>query len=143
MLELNWIFGADTVMGGVSEGYVQRDGNAARLTGTVSLDNNGGFIQMAADVAGLDGSGLRFQTRGDGAAYVLSLRTTALTRPWQSFRLHFVAPQAWTDVTLRFADVQAHRTDAVFHATQVRRLGVLAVGTARNVDVAVREMRTW
>ncbi len=49
-----WEYVADTVMGGVSRGEATQtvvDGRAAiRLTGEVSLDNNGGFVQIAFDL---------------------------------------------------------------------------------------------
>ncbi|MEM8578591.1 MAG: CIA30 family protein [Pseudomonadota bacterium] len=143
MLELDWTFGADTVMGGVSEGAVHTEADAARPTGTVSLENNGGFIQMASAAPGLDGAGLRFDARGDGGGYILSLRTTALSRPWQSFRFGFTAPQDWTGVELRWSEMQPHRTEAPFDPAEVRRIGILAVGTARTVDVSVRAMGVW
>ena len=46
----HWRFFADTVMGGVASGamrFVTEDGRThARMTGHVSTDNNGGFIQI-------------------------------------------------------------------------------------------------
>ena len=51
-----WDYVADRVMGGVSSGEAQivRDGadSAVHLTGTVSTDNNGGFIQVRHRFAG-------------------------------------------------------------------------------------------
>ncbi len=50
-IRADWGVVADTVMGGVSVGQVTSGiiykRHAARLTGKVSLDNNGGFVQMA------------------------------------------------------------------------------------------------
>ena len=54
--ETRWQFIADTVMGGVSRGEVafeDEGGNAyARMTGKVSTENNGGFIQIRLTLAG-------------------------------------------------------------------------------------------
>ena len=48
--EKRWIFFADTVMGGKSSGKVvfrnQNGMNYAHLSGTVTTENNGGFIQI-------------------------------------------------------------------------------------------------
>jgi hypothetical protein len=48
-----WYYFADTVMGGVSRGQILRKEILGRpameLQGTVSLENNGGFIQIAMD----------------------------------------------------------------------------------------------
>ena len=52
--ETRWRFFTDQVMGGVSTGQVALlpdEGGFARMTGTVSTDNNGGFIQMRLDLA--------------------------------------------------------------------------------------------
>ncbi|KAL3799974.1 hypothetical protein HJC23_007447 [Cyclotella cryptica] len=50
-----WLGITDRVMGGVSSGSLSRetiDGRVANvLRGTVSLENNGGFVQMATDLA--------------------------------------------------------------------------------------------
>ncbi|MEM6371737.1 MAG: CIA30 family protein [Pseudomonadota bacterium] len=142
-----WEYVADTVMGGVSRGSAtaqQVAGRAAmRLTGDVSLDNNGGFVQIAfdlADGAAFDASGyegIALEVYGNGAAYDLRLRTSALTRPWQSFRAEFVARPAWQRIEIPFAALQAHRTDAAFDPATLRRIGILAIGREMQADIAV------
>ncbi|MFT4619917.1 MAG: hypothetical protein ACI9KS_000438 [Sulfitobacter sp.] len=146
-LEPIWEYVADTVMGGVSRGAFAReivDGRrAARLFGRVSLENNGGFIQMAFDLAGggvFDArayDGIELVVQGNGAGYELRLRTTALTRPWQSYRTAFRAPGPWTQLRFPFAQFQAHRTDVAFDPATLRRMGVIAVGREMDVDVSV------
>ena len=53
-LKSRWEFVSDTVMGGVSQGRIEEvdifGRHATRLKGDVSLDNNGGFVQMAFDI---------------------------------------------------------------------------------------------
>lgn len=151
MMELDphWEFVGDTIMGGVSCGHVaqaQVAGRAAmRLTGDVSTDNGGGFIQMAFDVA-QDASGftgVALDVWGNGEHYDLRLRTTRLTRAWQSFRCDFVAPATWTTITVPFATLVAHRTEAIFDPSELRRVGVVAVGREFAVDVAVSGVRLF
>lgn len=146
-LKLDWEFVADTVMGGVSTGKVTWDADreTARLTGDVSLENNGGFVQMAADLAAgrqlFDASafdGVEIELRGNGEVYDLRLRTDALTRPWQSFRTDVVAPAEWTVIRVPFSAFQAHRTDVAFDPSRLRRVGVLAIGREFAADVSVR-----
>jgi len=52
---LQWMGITDRVMGGVSNGSLSRetiDGRASNvLRGNVSLENNGGFVQMATDLS--------------------------------------------------------------------------------------------
>jgi hypothetical protein len=150
----NWEFVADTVMGGVSTGQVQHveiaGRSAARLTGDVSLENNGGFVQMAFNLASDGGAldvseftGLEIEVYGNGEAYDLRLRTDQLTRPWQSFRTVFTAPPRWTTVRIPFSDIQPNKTDLSFDAKGLRRIGILAIGRAFEADVAVSAIRFY
>ena len=115
------------------------------LTGTVSTDNGGGFIQMAFDLAEDAGgwTGLELDVYGNDERYDLRLRTTRLTRAWQSFRTEFVATAAWTTIKVPFDTLEAYRTDAIFDASELRRVGVVAVGREFAVDVAVSGVRLY
>lgn len=151
-MTLDWEFVADTVMGGVSEGQVTWEdaGQIARLTGCVSLDNNGGFVQMAADFtegrAVFDASrfdGIEIELRGNGEQYDIRLRTDALNRPWQSFRTEIVAPENWTTLRVPFGKFEKHRTDAAFDPARLRRVGILAIGREFDADISVRAFRFY
>ncbi|WP_112321117.1 CIA30 family protein [Oceanibium sediminis] len=153
-LSPEWEYVADTVMGGVSTGRISRetlDGRAAvRLRGDVSLENNGGFVQMGFDLRPDGGvfdasayAGVELDVRGNGEAYDLRLRTDQLTRPWHSFRASFDAPGHWTSLRIPFADLVPHRTDAAFDPTRLRRIGVLAIGREFQADVAVAAVRLY
>jgi len=150
-LEPDWEYVADTVMGGVSVGQLSQEEvagrNAARLTGEVSLDNNGGFIQMAFDLAqgevldASDWQGIEVELRGNGATYEMRLRTDALTRPWQSYRAEFMAGDAWQTLRLPWADFEPRKTDVPFDPARLRRIGILAIGSEMQADVAVSAIR--
>lgn len=149
----------DTVMGGVSRGTLTRETvhgrQAYRLRGMVSLENNGGFIQMAADLpfgsgpsAGLrdkDGStfdasthaGIELDATGNGGTYNIHLRTSDLTHPWQSFRQSFIAGPAWETHRIAFTDFMPHRTETPLDLTKLRRIGILAIGRVFEADVSV------
>jgi len=45
-----WVYLADRVMGGISEGTAQFEDQVIRLSGEVSTANNGGFIQVRSPV---------------------------------------------------------------------------------------------
>lgn len=147
-IPVQWEYVADTVMGGVSRGgltFETVEGRAAaRLVGDVSLDNNGGFIQIASDLrpdgASFDArgwTGVEIEVLGNDHSYDLRLRTDALTRPWQSYRAAFDAVPEWTTLRLPFAGLEANRTDAPFDPARLRRIGILAIGEAFRADVAV------
>lgn len=146
-LSPNWEYVADTVMGGVSQGQARQEivqgRSAIRLTGSVSLDNNGGFVQIAFDLAkgasfdASDYTGIALEVLGNDQTYDLRVRTPALRRPWQSFRAEFKAPGTWTTVRVPFDRLVAHRTDATFDPAMLRRIGVLAIGREMTADIAV------
>lgn len=68
----------DDVMGGVSEGAFKRtDANTLLFSGTLSLENNGGFASIRGELPTLDLSGLSdlvVKARGDGRTYWIELR---------------------------------------------------------------------
>ncbi len=147
-LGTQWEAVSDQVMGGVSVPNLRFgafDGRqAGRLTGDVRLDTNGGFLQMALSLAKsgdtLDASAyraLQITVKGNGEEYGLHLRTTAITRPWQSYRNVFLAPPFWTVIDLPFARFQPHRLSTPFDPSRLTRLGIVAIGRAFSSDIAV------
>ncbi|MCC5956591.1 MAG: CIA30 family protein [Natronohydrobacter sp.] len=146
-----WRCVSDQVMGGVSRGQVQRariDGESAlHLTGTVSLENNGGFLQMALALSApgevLDASGyhgLELRVRGNGARYNLHLRSADMTAVWQSWRISFETCSEWRDLTLPFAQFTPHRTDLPVNPARLTRLGLVAIGQVMQVDLALSRL---
>lgn len=143
----------DGVMGGQSMGRLSRevlDGRRAlRLQGRVSLENNGGFLQMAVDLAAsgsLDArafSGIALTVQGNGEVYGLHLRTSDLTAPWQSYRQSFTATREWQTLTLPFAGFAPHRTTTPLNLAHLRRLGLIAIGRAFEVDLALADIRLY
>ena len=138
----------DRVMGGISEEAIALttiDGRrASRLTGDVRLENNGGFIQMALDLAPegrtLDASadtGVLLIARGNGESYGVHLRTPDCVRPWQSYRADFVAGPEWREIRLPFARFEPYRLTEPLNVRHLRRLGLVAIGRAFHADLAV------
>ncbi len=143
-----WGLVSDRVMGGVSEGALTTQEvagrRARRLTGEVSLENDGGFLQMTLDLrpdgAAMDGSGfagIELAVRGNGAEYNIHLRTDDVRHSWQSYRLTFVAPERWTTHRLTFADARPHRIDAPFRPDRLRRIGLVAIGREMRAHLAL------
>ena len=141
-------------MGGVSRGSVTSERvlgrNATRLRGQVSLENNGGFIQMALDLNAISSqvdfsswTGIEIDVVGNEETYDLRLRTNTLTKPWQSFRATFSASRQWKAVPILFTDIKPHRTDIEFNPSQLSRIGILAIGRVFNADIAVSAVRFY
>ncbi|MEO0618249.1 MAG: CIA30 family protein [Pseudomonadota bacterium] len=150
----SWQLVTDQVMGGVSRGTLERGSVAGRpalrMRGPVMLENNGGFIQMALDLApdggdfdARDFTGIALDVLGNGETYNIHLRTHDLTRPWQSYRQTFVAPAAWTTHELAFDDFTPHRTVAPLNLARLRRIGLVAIGRAFEADLAIGGVRFY
>lgn len=99
-----WFNVDDPVMGGVSSSRIVPLESAARFSGNVSLENNGGFasvrsrtLQPADDLRGYNA--LRARVKGDGKTYIFSLQTYTAPRLnyWQRFE---TVKDEWTEVTL-------------------------------------------
>lgn len=144
----DWQLVTDQVMGGISSGRLWRDTRAGRpclsMQGDVRLDNNGGFVQMALDLAqpgsvfdATDYSGIRLTVAGNGADYNAHLRTRDLTRVWQSYRAQFQTRPDWSEIMLPFARFQPHRTDLPLNLSRLHRLGLVAIGQAMQAELSV------
>lgn len=148
-IKASWEYVADDVMGGRSQGQMTHEtvqGRAAHvLRGQVSLENNGGFVQIATDVAmdAGDWDGLALDVLGNSKSYDVRLRTSQLARPWQSFRTELVAPPHWTTIYLPFSDFAAHKHDKPFDPGALTRIGILAIGRVFTAEIAVAGLRYY
>ena len=91
------------------------------------------------NASGFDG--VEIDVLGNDESYDLRLRTSELTRPWQSYRASFFAATQWTTVRISFADFKAHKTDICFKSSLLRRIGVLAIGRVFAADISVSGFR--
>ncbi|TVQ34935.1 MAG: CIA30 family protein [Geminicoccaceae bacterium] len=145
-----WRLFTDQVMGGVSAGSLTLEVVAGRpalhLRGGVRLENNGGFVQMARDVAhgkAFDASGFEafeLDVFGNGETYGLHLKTADTARPWQSYRQNFTAEPRWQRLRLPLAGFAPHRVEAPFDPSRLRRIGLVAIGRAFYADVALARL---
>jgi hypothetical protein len=145
-----WRLVTDGVMGGVSAGGLslgQIDGRRALcLRGEVRLENNGGFVQAALDLAPRGDlnarayTGLRLLVRGNGETYNLHLKTADLLLPWQSYRSSFPTGPEWREIRLPFGGFEHHRTGVPLNTGRLRSLGLVAIGRAFAAELCVAEI---
>jgi hypothetical protein len=140
--QVEWSYLADTVMGGVSEGAARMEDGALRLTGTVSTENRGGFIQVRTDMDGApEGSrGLRIEVRGNGEAYFIHLRTRRTRLPWQYYQARFETSADWREVALSWNDFRpsGRLLPAEPSPGDLRSVGLVAYGRDHQADVSMR-----
>ena len=150
-LGTRWRAVSDQVMGGISRAVVVHEvideRPCMRVSGDVLLENNGGFIQAALDLHPGNGTvdvsgytGVRMEVWGNGEEYAVHLRTPANVRSWQSYRSRFIAEPEWRTVDLPFEDFVPHRLEAPLDTSELRRIGLVAIGRAFYADFAVSEI---
>jgi hypothetical protein len=153
-LGTQWRAVSDRVMGGVSQAsiaYARANGkDCLHLTGDVRLDNNGGFIQAALDLAPpaqtLDASGYNgicLVVRGNSQQYSLHLRTPDAVRPWQSYRAHFSAGPEWETIDLAFDTFVPYRLESAMDITNLVRMGLVAIGRAFSADLSIARVSLY
>lgn len=143
----DWRVMTDTVMGGISDGRIEPSVIAGRpclrLSGAVSLENNGGFVQASLDLGAsgaLDASGydgIELDVYGNDERYNLHLRTADTRIVWQSYRAGFHAAPRWQTVRLPFAAFQPYRISQPLDLKTLRRLGLVAIGREMRADLCV------
>ncbi len=153
LLDAEWRMISDQVMGGVSSGRLLRERVLGRdalcLSGQVSTENNGGFIQMALDLDAMEAKdaptfdGLELWVMGNQQQYNIHLRTTNLWLPWQSYRASFFATPEWQQVNLPFASFEAYRTDTALDLSKLKRIGLVAIGHDFEAQLCVSDIQFY
>ena len=144
-----WEFITDQVMGGVSSGnltFMNENGaNFARMTGNVSLENNGGFIQFRRKVTShFDKSkqGLELKLRGNKQQYFVHIRTTGTFLPWQYYHAPFSSNSDWTIVRMPFSmfERSSGLLSKKITAKNIRSIGIVAFGREHEVQLDVEKI---
>jgi hypothetical protein len=147
--EKRWRFFTDGVMGGVSSGQVAfiREGDQvhARMTGTVSTENNGGFIQMRLELSDRVPEGVRgvyLVVRGNNQRYFVHLRTSGTVLPWQYYQSGFDVTGDWTEVRLPFDKFErsGRLLRSLPRVGSIKSVAVVAYGRDHAVEIDVREL---
>jgi hypothetical protein len=144
-----WRIFSDAVMGGLSAASVEAvdDGRPALcLRGQVRLENNGGFVQMALDLAAplpVSALGLEIDLRGRPLGYGLHLRTADMRAPWQAWRARLEPTPQWQTVRLPWSAFEPYRLQGVLDPTQVRRIGLLAIGEPGDAELCLGRLALY
>ena len=107
-----WSFFTDGVMGGLSIGKVNIDKidtvPCYRMTGKVTTENNGGFIQIRAltkpNIYIKEYKGIFLKVYGNSKNYNLHIRTGYTVAPWQYYSYSFFVENKWVEIKAPFAN---------------------------------------
>jgi hypothetical protein len=149
-----WRSFTDRVMGGASDGSHQVttiDGRrCVHLKGQVSLENQGGFVQVALSLEQnrrpFDASpykGLRIWVRGNGETYYIHLRTRQTSRPWFYYQASFTAGEKWQEVEIPFSQFVPENFRTDLDTTRLTRVAIVAAKKAFSADVAVSRIELY
>ena len=143
----DWKFFSDQVMGGVSEGktVLKKDKNKffLRLEGTVSTENNGGFIQVRKEYEIKDDAykGIRIKARGLESEYYVHVRTKKLFLPWQYYAGKFFVSKEWTNIEIKFDDFAKSNfyQPQKFKSSEIRSIAFVAFGKDFDAQLDILE----
>jgi hypothetical protein len=143
-----WDYVADGVMGGVSRGRAEmrpEGGGYVRLTGEVSTENDGGFVQVRRRLDGPwpdDVAAVTVEARGNGERYYVFLRPRDAARVFHSYRADFVAGPDWATHRLPLEGFRpSHEGMAPRLAPgDVAGIGLVAYGRDHRADLSVRRI---
>lgn len=148
-----WSLVTDDVMGGVSQGRLSIGKRAGvpclHMQGEVSLDNNGGFVQMTLNLSDRvlqnvsDYDGLLLEVSGNSEEYNVHLRTEDIWLPWQSYRTSFITTREWQQLYIPFAGFAPHRINQPLNTARLKRIGLVAIGRAFNADLCLARIALY
>jgi len=148
----NWVYFADTVMGGNSSGTAERVNvsgrSAIKLSGNVTTENNGGFIQVRRELEtgqDTDIEGISFETKGNGETYYIHIRNGSSRLPWQYYSASFQTSENWETVKIRLSDFQRSGS---FMAKSLKKktinsIGLVAYGKDHQALVLISNLKFY
>lgn len=144
-----WNYVSDQVMGGVSQGEVRIINNGAesyaQLTGEVSTENNGGFIQFRTDISTadkLEANGIYLKVRGNNQQYFVHLRTRGTLLPWQYYQSAFKVNDGWQTIKLPLESFapSSNWLRKKIKTSGLKSIGIVAFGRDHSANVSVSEV---
>jgi hypothetical protein len=134
--DAGWRGFSDRVMGGISDaafgGDVIAGKKCARMTGNVTRESNGGFIQMALTFgrnnAELDASaysGIELLVHGNNEDYNLHIRTADCGWYEDSYRTTFFAKDSWETIRLPWDVFEPNRVEEPLDTARITQFGIL------------------
>ncbi len=149
-----WRQYTDQVMGGVSTAsyaFEVIDGRRCiHLQGNVSLENRGGFVQVALPLRqngrAFDGSqykGIRLWVLGNGETYYVHLRTGKTWLPWQFYEAPFYADTQWQKVEIPFENFTPQSLKSAFSPKKLKRMAVVGAKKAFKADIAIARIEFY
>ena len=151
---VRWRGFSDRVMGGVSDAEFGRavvaGKRCVRLTGRVTTDSGGGFIQMAVDVgsraAAFDAAGflgIELLVHGNDEDYNVHVRTADCRWYDESYRATLRALPHWRTVRMPWADLKPNGLTKALDTTRIERIALLGWMREFTADLSLAELALY
>jgi hypothetical protein len=150
-----WRMFTDRVMGGRSSGEsvyrIIQGRRCLHLTGSISLANNGGFIQVALplEVKGKSFNasgytGVKLLILGNGENYHVHLRTSSNRLPWQFYQGKFPSTRGkWTEIRIPFEQFRGQSVRVPLDIRKLTRIAVVAIKKEFKADIAISRIEFY
>ena len=145
-----WSFFTDGVMGGLSEGNTiitkVKDTPCYKMTGDITTENNGGFIQIRALTKPLldahNYNGIYFKVYGNNKNYFIHVRTSLTLAPWQYYSYKFLAKKEWSEIRAPFIDFKKSNfyQPKRLNNQKIKSIGLVAGFENFHADVCLAEI---
>ena len=146
----NWAFFTDGVMGGLSQGKAiiskVNDVNCYHMTGDVTTENNGGFIQirnqLKPSISTEEFEGVYFKVFGNNEEYSIHVRTALTMAPWQYYKYSFKTNSKWTVIKAPFNEFKkssAYQPKKLV-GQNIKTLGLVAGFKDFQADICLSEI---
>ena len=148
--DLSWRFFTDGVMGGLSRGKVKKDNihgiQCYKMSGDVTTENNGGFIQIRLDLNPKieinKYEGLYLKIYGNNQKYFLHIRTGLTLAPWQYYSHSFIANNKWTTIKTNLKDFKRSNfyQPKKLNNQKIKTIGLVAGFDNYKADICLAEI---
>ena len=146
----NWAFFTDGVMGGLSQGKAvisNVDGtDCYHMTGNVTTENNGGFIQirnqLKPSVSTNEFEGIYLKVYGNYEDYSIHLRTALTMAPWQYYKFSFKTANKWNEIKAPFSEFKKSNAyqPSVLVGQNINSIGLVAGFKDFTADICLSEI---
>jgi len=144
-----WNYVADTVMGGISTGGVAfkniEGKTIAILTGNVTTENNGGFIQIRRDLRSINldsVNSIKLIAKGNNQKYFVFLRTTGTKLPWQYYQSEFTVNENFNEFILPINEFKKSGMlmSSKINPKKITSIGLVAFGRDHSAELFIKEI---
>ncbi len=146
----NWAFFTDGVMGGLSQGraiITEVDGqDCYRMTGNVTTENNGGFIQirnqLKPTISTKEFKGIYLKVYGNKEDYSIHIRTALTMAPWQYYKYSFKTNRQWNEIRAPFKEFKksnAYQPSNLI-GQKIKSIGLVAGFKDFSADICLSEI---